>query len=334
MIRDKVLEIVQQKGPVLPVLISKEITTSVLVASAMLGELVSAGKIKFSYTKFGGSPLYYVDGQESKLQQLYDQLKDMEKKSYDLLKKNKILRDKELEPAFRVAFRQIRDFAVPLEIDLDGNTEIFWKWYLSSNEEIKQLLPSLLEKIPIKPKIEEKKKEEIIEKKEKTEKPVEKIEKPIYEAELREKLRQELLKELRDELRKELLQKPIDIKELERLEKERKKKEIEEKDVFLAKIRKYCQAKTIKILDYEILKRKNEIELVVSIPSALGNITYYCKAKNKRKINDDDLNSAFLKGNQKKMPVLFLTTGSLIKKTQEKLNNEFRGISFKNVNNT
>ena len=339
--KDKVLEIVKQKGPLLPVQISKDINQNVMISSAILGELVSSGNIKFSHTKIGGSPLYYVDGQEAKLQQLYNQLHDTEKKIYDQLKQKKILRDKSLEPAFRVALRQIRDFAFPLEINVNNNIDIFWKWYLSSNEEIQPILKILIEKQIPKPIV---KKETVLKPKEKEIKPIngveEKIEKPIPENELREKLRKELLKELKEELRKEMLiherkerEPVIDKKEQKRLEKERKKKELDEKDIFLDKIRKYCQQKKIQILNYEIIKRKNEIDLIINVPSAVGNIQYYCKAKNKKKVNDNDLSSAFLKGSQKKLPVLFLATGILIKRTQEKLGNEFRGISFKKINN-
>jgi len=342
--KDKVFEIVKQKGPLLPVQLSKEVNQNVLIASAMLGELVSSGKVKFSHTKLGGSPLYYVDGQESKLQQLYSQLHDAEKKIYDQLKNKKILRDKNLEPVFRVALRKIRDFAVPLEINVDGNTEVFWKWYLSSNEEIKPLIKNMIDSLvkPTEKTIPESKPEptSLINKSKpvlKEIKPIEKkIEKPLPENELREKLRQELLKELKEELRKEMMNKKkpaIDKKEQKKIKKQKKKKELDEKDIFLSRIRKYCQQKKINILNYEIIKRKNEIDLLVDVPSAVGNISYYCKAKNKKKINDNDLSSAFLKGSQKKLPVLFISTGDLIKKTKEKLDNEFKGISFKKINN-
>ena len=331
--KEKILEIIKQKGPLLPVQLSKEISQNVLISSAVLGELVSTGKIKFSRTKVGGSPLYYLEGQENRLQQLYTQLHDTEKKIYDLLKQKKVLRDKSLEPAFRVALRQIRDFATPLEINIGQDVELFWKWYLDSNEEIKPIIEGIIEN-EIKKKIEMEKPKIEKEKKEEVSKP---IERPIPESELREKLRQELLKELKEELRKEILMQKsvvnVDKKEQERLEKEQKKKELDEKDIFLAKIRKYFQQKNIQISYYEIIKRKNEIDLTVNVPSAVGNIQYYCKAKNKRKINDNDISSAFLKGNQKKMPVLFLTTGDIIKKTQDKLSNEFKGISFKKINN-
>ena len=49
--RSKVLEIVKRKGPLLPGVISKETRENLLMASAMLSELVSANKLKITNLK-------------------------------------------------------------------------------------------------------------------------------------------------------------------------------------------------------------------------------------------------------------------------------------------
>ena len=67
--RDEILRIIRQKGPVLPVQIAKELKTSILFASAMLSELVSAHLLKVSTVKIGGSPLYYIPEHASRLQE-------------------------------------------------------------------------------------------------------------------------------------------------------------------------------------------------------------------------------------------------------------------------
>jgi len=129
-INERILSIIKEKGPILPVQASKEINETILMTSARLSELLTAKKIKISNLKVGGSPLYYFQGQENKLQNFTDNLNGMEKKAYDLLSQNKILKDSDQEPAIRVALRQIKDFAVPLQVIYDNRTEIFWKWYL------------------------------------------------------------------------------------------------------------------------------------------------------------------------------------------------------------
>ena len=68
-IRDKILVLVKQKGPLLPVQLVKEIPgLNTIFAGAILSELYASKKVFISHIKVGGSPLYYVQGQEEKLQ--------------------------------------------------------------------------------------------------------------------------------------------------------------------------------------------------------------------------------------------------------------------------
>src|SRR3989344_7962979 len=113
-VREKIIAFIKIRGPVLPVQVSKEIKLDILMSSAYLSELVSNKKLKISYLKIGGSPLYYAQGQEAKLQNFTSNLHEKEKRIYELLSQKKILRDNELEPLSRATIRQIKDFAVPL----------------------------------------------------------------------------------------------------------------------------------------------------------------------------------------------------------------------------
>jgi len=115
-IKEKAVEIVRNRGPLLPVHITKELGINIMFASALLSELVDNGTLKISNTKIGGSPVYYVSGQEGKLQSLRDKLNDKQQKAFDMLKQLKVLRDVELEPIIRVALRDIKDFAHPLKV--------------------------------------------------------------------------------------------------------------------------------------------------------------------------------------------------------------------------
>ena len=144
-VSQRVLEIVKVKGPVIPVQISTEIRISILLASAILSGLVSNKQLKISSLKVGSTPLYYAQGQEEKLQGYVKYLHDKEKKAYELLKSLLVLRDKALEPVVRVALRQIKDFASQLHVQAGGDVEVFWKWYLMTNEEAEPLIRKLLE---------------------------------------------------------------------------------------------------------------------------------------------------------------------------------------------
>jgi len=309
--RDKILEIVKEKGPVLPVQVSKVIGMDILMSSAHLAELTASNLLKISHVKVGGSPLYYLPGQEPMLQKFIGSLNEKEKKAYDLLSQSRILRDLEQAPVIRVALRELKDFAKPLSVTYNNQTDIFWKWYLVSDEEASGIIKPKLELITkgIAPK-QELKKEEI-----KPEQPVQKtIQKPA--------LQQEKIKEMIAEKSPEKIQA---IKK----EKIKKTKQYKE-DEFLTNLNKFFEKNNIKMVNSEIIRKNADIDLVVEIPSVVGNLQYYCKAKNKKRISDSDLSSAYVKGQLRKLPVLFISTGELSDKAEALLNKELN-LTFKKI---
>ena len=142
--KSNVVELVKTKGPVLPVHIYKDIGTNILMTSAILSELVSNKEIKITNTKIGSSPLYYFPDQEYKLQSLYKHLNEKDRRAYDLLRNKKILREKLLSPIERVSLREIKDFAKPLNVSTKSGKEIFWKWFLLSNNDASRMITSTL----------------------------------------------------------------------------------------------------------------------------------------------------------------------------------------------
>ena len=303
--RDKILEFVKAKGPILPVQISKEIGTNILMASAHLAELTASHKLKISAIKVGGSPLYYLAGQEAMLQKFTANMNDKEKKAFDLLSQNKVLRDSEQEPVIRVALREIRDFAIPLNVNYNNSREIFWKWHLTANDDAEQLIKSKLgiEK-PAENKAEEKAKEE------------------IQKEELKEEIKEKIEEKPAQSVQKQLKEKP---KEL------RKYKPRDKEDNFLKDIMKFFEKNKINAISSETIKKDSEIDFIVEIPSVVGNLQYYCKAKNKKRINDSDLSNAFVKGQFKKLPVIFLSNGELSAKAQEMIGKELGNLKFKRM---
>lgn len=279
MVHEKVLQLVRMKGPVIPSQISHEIGTNILLASAILSEMVARNTLKISSVKIGGSPLYYLPGQEQKLQEYASRLHEKEKNAYELLKEKKVLRDKSLDAVTRVALRQIKDFAKPLDVSIGNESELFWKWYLLPTEESEGLIKILLTKTPEK--------------------------EPV-----KEELEQEIAP-----LKKQVVTKTKAVAD----------------DSFAKKIKEYFEKNNIEVLEEKIIKKKSETEFIIKIPSAVGNLRYYCKARKKKRCNDTDLSLAYVQGQSKKLPVLFLTTGDLTKKAKEMFNNEFNHITFKKI---
>lgn len=298
--QDRILSEIRTKGPILPAQIAKILNTNILIASAHLSELVDLKKIHYSHTKIGGSPVYYLKGQEPKLQQLSQYLNEKEKQAYSLLKEKKILKDIAQPPLIRVALRNIKDFAVPITVNHDNQKELFWKWYLLSNEEATEIIKSSLEKQKPKPG-------------------------EIQRQQEQKKLNQETLSQGTIKQEPQLMTE----QEKKKPSQEKKKTFIKEEpivDPFLQQVQTYLNKKNIQILTYDIVKKKKEINLFIKVPSAIGQIDYFCIAKKKRKVSDSDLNSIYVQGKLKKKPVLFLTTGILSKKAASKLTAEFKEI--------
>ncbi len=311
--RDRIIEIIKIKGPVLPVQIAKEIGSNILMASAHLAELTASNKLKISTIKVGGSPLYYLPGQEVMLQKYIANMNDKEKKAYDLLNQNKVLRDSEQEPVIRVALREIKDFAIPLNVNYNNNKAIFWKWYLTGSEEAEKIIKEKLQILEIS---ETKSISEHAQKPEVFDRPIEKIEEKI----------QKEIKEQKIEEKQIAIQ-----KEIKKPKGPRKYKPRDKEDLFLKDIMKFFEKNKVNVLSSETIKKNSEIDFIVEISSVVGNLQYYCKAKNKKRISDSDLSNAYVKGQLKRLPVIVLSPGELSSKAQELIGKELSNLAFKKI---
>ncbi|MEK6907565.1 MAG: hypothetical protein AABW45_03485 [Nanoarchaeota archaeon] len=300
----KVIEFVRMRGPVIPVQISKQIGSNILFAGAVLSELLSTGKIKISHAKIGGSPVYYFPGQESRLTMLYGHLNQREKQAYDLLKKNNVLRDRILQPVERVALREIKDFAYPMQI----SDEIFWRWYLINEDEAFNLISQNFAEEQ--PKLEV---QQIIEQPKIEIKP--EIKPEIPKLEVQEiKIIEEKIKPLKVEVKKEIIKQKEEIKKV--------KKETKARD-FALMLKNYFDEKKIKVIEENVVKKGKESDYIVEIPSQVGNVRFFLSAKDKKKLSEADLSLAHNKAQLKKLPLIILNNGELTKQAKEYLNNNY-----------
>ncbi len=264
--KKEILIFLRAYGPILPAQVAKKINTNILFASAILSDLVSRKEVKITKVKTGSSPFYYLQGQETKLQELSKHLHPKEKEAYELLKKELVIRDKTAETWQKVALREIKDYANPINVKIKDQVELFWKWYLTPKEDLK----TLIEKKIAPPKQE-------------TLTPVTK-EEPIKE-----------------EIIKPKKQEPL---------KEKPKKTSSD---FKQQVTDYINNKNIKNIETK-LEKARELNFLVQIPSNIGSLTYFLKAKNKKSINESDLIIALNQSNS--LPVLFITPGKLTKKAE------------------
>jgi hypothetical protein len=284
-LREKAFNFVRINGPILPVHISKFLESDILIASAILSDLVSQKKVFVTSVKYGGSPFYYTSGQEFKLISLSNHLKGKQKEIYDLIYQKKVLRDKILEPWQRVAIREIKDFAKMLRVVYQDQEEIFWKWYRLPDEQAKELIRGFFVET-------ESKKEEFIK---------EKIEGIIEENKTRI---------------------PIDVQK--KLDDEVKKKVVRQDSEFYRSVINYFDNKNIKIIDKKTIRKNKEFDFIAEIPSSVGDLRFYIKAKDKKKINDADLSLAYGEGKSQNMNVFFISNGELTKKAKELIEKKFK----------
>jgi len=99
---------------------------------------------------------------------------------------------------------------------------------------------------------------------------------------------------------------------------------------FLDNLNKYFSKNEITIIEQMDQKRKTEFEFIITINSPVGLLTYYCHAKDKKRVGEADLSNAFVQGQLLKLPVLFLTTGNLTKGA-EKISKDFKGVAVRNL---
>lgn len=152
--KETILNIIKREGPKLPSAVSSKVGLSLLLASALLSEMKAEKKLKVSHLKIGGSPLYYVVGQEVQLENFSKHLPKKEQETFELLKKKEIVDEQQLEPAHRVALRSIKDFAFPIHVKTGNSEKIFWRLHSIKPEEASQRISEIL-----KPKKTEEKKE-------------------------------------------------------------------------------------------------------------------------------------------------------------------------------
>ena len=221
-IKEKIINVIQTKGPSLPVHVAKETGLSILFASAFLSELFNAKQIVMSHLRVGSSPLYFIKGQEAQLENFSQYLKSKEKDAFLLLKEKRILQDSEQQPAIRVALREIKDFAIPFE----KNNEVFWRYFIEEEPEK-------------------------IESKETPEK--EKVEKEIPEEKIQEEIKEEEhgKKETKEEKPK---------KKIKTASKTKKTSKTKKKDEnFFNKIKDFLEKQNIEIIDIKDFKNNEAI---------------------------------------------------------------------------
>lgn len=296
---EQILELIQKKGPVIPSDLNTELKSDTMIIGAFLSDLVSSKKLKISNAKIGGSPVYYLESQRPKLERLYQYLNEKDRRAYDDLKAAQVLLDENLTPLVKTCLRQIKDFAIPLRATFKGKDHLFWKFFTVSDDvakaKIKETLASLYPEPKKSPPVE--KKEPV------TPTPSQKKE-PVSKPQPATSQEKELV-----------IEKPIQ-QTLSALP----------EDPFLDDIRRFLDSLKIQIITAEVVKKKSECNLFVSVPSSIGELHYYCKGRNKKRSNEGDIAAAFVEGQLRSLPVMYISPGEIPKKLEAVLDKKYKNL--------
>jgi len=320
--KEEIINSIKSRGPSLPVQIGRDLNLGLLFASAYLSELYNERKIKMSCMKVGSSSLYYISGQEVQLENFIQYLNHKEREAFSILKREKILEDEKQEPAIRVAIRAIKDFAIPIRIKLESDSKLFWKYFLVSDEEVKNIVQNAVKKTKKQEEVPKHFEQKITDEKEKQETLVKKQElsgKAISEIEIHirdPQIKDEHIKNQPSDMQlTQGIARPEHSHSVKSQKKERKKKfAVESK--FVKNIKEYLSTKDIELLSI-IEEKKSLLVARVRVNDLFGKQEYLLTAKEKKKINDEDLTVALHKAQSEKMPALFLAPGDIDKKFLE-----------------
>ncbi len=329
--RDRILAMVEQK-PVQPIVVAKELSTNSMLSSAMLSEMSEKGLLKVSHLKVGSSPLYYHPDHPEHLLDYVQHLNEKDRKTVAALKEKSVMRDTALDPLTRVSLRNIKDFAKPLDVVIDGVKELFWKFYLLTDEQAADAIRQLLQKQAPMPESQPAE----AQKPQKQRRQSAKKQKVAVEPQQTTIAPQAPASAAPAESR--AAQKPtITVPEAKAVEEQKPiapaeaaQQALAGDDPFLQRLMAFFASNNITVIEQVALKKKNEYDFVLSIASPVGQLHYYCKAKNKAKIGEADLSHAYVQGQLKKLPVLFLSPGTLTKPASELLK-ELKGLAVKQV---
>ncbi len=308
--QDKIIHFLRIVGPTLPSKVAKNINNEILIASAYLSDLAAQGKVKISNLKVGGSPLYYLPGQESQLYHFAaGNLNPKDFQALEQLRQKKVLRESTLDLLSKVALRSLHDFAIPLHVTVSGNRELFWKWHTLSEEETNNLIKSVL--FASAPLQEEPKMPE--------QKPAEQQQSlpQVFEEQIStpSPLQTPVLIPIQQEENKTAPSK----EKIPRPKRAYKKVSSSGADHLSSLLEQFLAEQGITISEQEIIRKNNELNLLLKVPSVVGKLTYFCKVKKKAKCDEGDISSAYMEAQIKKLPLLFLYTDELNKKAQEML---------------
>lgn len=281
-----VLQYVQTNGPCVPNDIRQALKAQDnFVVGAILSELLGQGKIAITDMSLGTSKFYYDPQQPHVLEKIGHHLNEKDVRAFNLLKQERVVKNSELTPILRVSMAAIKDFSRILRVKTDTDEELYWYYYLLSAEEAFDIAKKKYLGEPEAPPA-----------------PPPVIPTPAQAPEPAQEHPKTLPKQRKPKAMQPVLQPTVQTTLLV--------------EGFAKQVHDFFENKNIGVLQV-ISNKKTDIDCIVSVPSSVGHLHFYCKAKAKKSTSDGDLAAALLEAQQHKLPLLYVAGGTLSKKAHD-----------------
>lgn len=308
--RERVIAAIERTGPTQPLDLVRELHEgdSVLLG-AILSEMAANNLVAISKTKRGGSPFYYLPNKPETLEKIGHYLKEKDRRTWEFLKENPVVKEDELDPLTRVSLQNIPDFSRRFTVDEVG----YWRYYLLSEEEARQRIAP--KKVPV-PEAPAPAKVEAASAKP----PIEKIVTPEPKETLQEESEEEREAEKPKKARKPRSPRKTKKKTEDRGGEQTTLTRSESpmnpiSDTLLERIHAFAQGRGGLITNSQIIKKDTEITCTLTVSGPFGNLSFFIVATGK-KVMEKNIMQWLLQARQQGMPLLILTTESFTKKVE------------------
>ncbi len=287
------LNYLKEKGPCLPVDAAKFSGEDVLVASAILSGLLSQGNVRMSSKRIGNSSLYYVKGQEEQVREmLYSKLSEREKQLVEKIKAAGFLKNSDLTPPERFFAKELKDFIE--ETNSEG--EVYWKSPEYNGEIKTEQKPDIPDKINDN----------------EVKQDAQQVQ--VSQAQVLQKKSETIKADIREQ--QKLYASPIKLDKAD--------------DEFTSRVKDFFIKRKIRILEKTVVRAGSETNFVIEVQSDLMPQKYFVKARKKNAVNEKDIVMAWLEAEKSRMPIIYISNGSLSKKGKQYIDERF-GDSLKFV---
>ncbi len=292
--KERILYLIRSNGPTLPVRVASETKIEPLFASAFLSELYGERLVRISNLRVGGSPLYYLEGQESQLENFTQHLNQREKEAFLRIKEKRVLDDEKESPVMRVALRAIKDFAIPLK-DPSQPQKIMWRYHQVPEHEALQIITQ--------PRIEKKEEKHVEKEAVKTEK---------TEQQFSQNTQPETLNEQKkDKPKRERIQK----KQAAPQEFSLSIHQAQQTTPFADEVKAFIEREGYGIQSL-VSADKKECVIKASLQGPHGIQTYLVVSKDKKKIKQEELVESLEEAHKQRLLCMVISRGELDKKSE------------------